>query len=246
MNAYTKLKLHLERHAYKRGKFKGSAPADASRRGKSIFRVLRRSEDIMCVRMHSTDIIKAYPDGRVVLNTNDWWGSSTTRLRFTEALRWFVGFGALYMKNFMGVSQPVLRLGTYEYKYYDGMEFDQHGHLTSPAVPFEMKRIDKEASTEFMAEIKESGFKAMFPLLYANVEPGTNTVIRIADALTDANQAHRWSEIISEFKFMQVFDHKAGCRIHMEKGDAKKCWAAIMARCKKDMYVKLLSDKTVL
>lgn len=245
MNAYTKLRMHLERHIYKRGQFKGSAPADSSRRGKSHFRVVKLNGNAFAVRYYSTDILTAYPDGRVVLDTNGWWDSSTTRLRLNGALC-FAGFGALYMKNVMGASQPVLRVSPHEYKYYDGMEFDENGYLISPAVPFEMKRIDKEASTEFMAEIKESGFKDMFPLLYANVEPGTNTVIRIAEAITNANQAHRWSEIISEFKYTWMYNYKAGRRETVEKGDAKKCWAAIMAHCKKDMYVKLLSDKTVL
>ena len=44
MNMYTKLSMHLSRHQYKRGQYKGDAPADPSRRGKNHFRVTRSVE----------------------------------------------------------------------------------------------------------------------------------------------------------------------------------------------------------
>ncbi len=244
MNAYTKLQMHLERHMYKRGKYKGDAPADRHKRGKSHFRVVKMG-DCFAVRMYAVNIIKAYPDGRVVINTNTWYDSSTTRLRLNEAMG-FTGFGRLYMQKVMGLSQPVFRVGINSYLYYDGMEFDESGKLLSAPKPFEMRRIDKDESKEFMAEVKASGFKDMFPLLYATATPGTQTVYRMQDMITDSDQAHRWPDIISAYKFERIYNYKAGRYELLEKSAAKACWNAIMKECKKGMYVTLKSTTTTL
>lgn len=244
MNTYTKLQMHLQRHVYKRGAFKGDAPADRHSRGKSHFRVVKMG-DCFAVRMHATNLIKAYPDGRVVIDTNTWYNSSTTRLRLNEAMG-FTGFGQIYMRQIMGLSQPVFRVGNNSYRYYDGMEFDDSGKLLSAPKPFEMRRIDKEESTEFMAAVKASGFTDVFPLLYANTTPGTTAVHRMQDMITDSDHAHRWPDIISAYKFESVYNYKAGHREMLERGDAKTCWNAIMKECKKGMYVTLESTTTTL
>jgi hypothetical protein len=67
MTAHTKLKLHLERYAYKRGRNTGEAPADSSRRGKTHFRVIRGNGGQMIVRFHNADLLTAYEDGHIVL-----------------------------------------------------------------------------------------------------------------------------------------------------------------------------------
>jgi hypothetical protein len=244
MNTYTKLQMHLERHMYKRGQYKGDAPADRRHRGKSHFRVVKH-HDRMVVRLHSANIITAYPDGRVVIDTNGWQDYSTTRLRLNEAMG-FVGFGQLCMRKIMGLSQPVFRVGNNSYRYYDGMEFDDSARLLSAPKPFEMRRIDKDESKEFITEVKASGFQDMFPLLYASTTPGTAAVHRMQDMITDADHAHRWPDIISAYKFERVYNYKAGKYELLEKGDAKSCWNAIMKECKKNMYVTLKSDITTM
>lgn len=248
MNTYTKLQMHLERHVYKRGQYKGDAPADRYKRGKSHFRVVKTG-DCMAVRMHAVNIIKAYPDGRVVIDTNDWYGSSTTRLRLNEAMG-FTGFGCIYTQKVMGLSQPVFRVGINKYHYYDGMEFDADGKLLSAPRAFEMRRIDKEESTAFMQDLKLSGFKDMFPLLYATatatLSAGLVTPRRVADTLTNADRAVDWPDIISAYKYHRVYNYKAGQYETLEKGDAKSCWANIMKECKKGMYVTLKSTITTL
>lgn len=252
MNAYTKLLMHLERHMYKRGQYKGDAPADRYKRGKSFFRVVKH-HDRMVVRMHSTNLLTAYPDGRVVINTNDYWTSSTTKLRLNEALG-FTGFGRIYMQKVMGLSQPVFRVGNNSYLYYDGMEFDDSARLLSAPKPFEMRRIDKAESNEFMAEVKASGFKDMFALLYATAVPpeggtaygGSTTHRRMRERITDADYAAYWPDIISAYKYDYVYNYKLAGREYLEKGTAKTCWAEIMKDIKKEMYVTLKSDKFTL
>ncbi len=248
MNTYTKLQMHLERHMYKRGRYKGDAPADRYKRGKSFFRVVKH-HDRMVVRMHSTDFLTAYPDGRVVIDTNTWYNSNTTRLRLNEALG-STGFGRIYMQKVMGLSQPVFRVGNNSYLYYDGMEFSEDGKLLSAPKPFEMRRIDKAESNEFMAEVKASGFKDMFPLLYATAtSPEERTYVnagRLREKLTDADRAVDWPDIISAYKYNYVYNYKAGRREHIEKGTDKTCWSEIMKDIKKEMYVTLTSDITTL
>ena len=248
MNTYTKLQMHLQRHMYKRGRYKGDAPADRHKRGKSQFRVVKMG-DYMAVQLHSTNIVKAYPDGRVVIDTNGWSDSSTTRLRLHEAMG-FTGFGALSMRKVMGLSQPVFRVGINKYHYYDGMEFSEDGKLLSAPKPFEMRRIDKEESTAFTKDLKLSGFKDMFALLYATATDspsvGLVTPHRLADTLTDADRAVDWPDIIAAFKYHRVYNYKAGQYELLERGDAKSCWANIMKECKKGMYVTLKSTITTL
>ena len=120
------------------------------------------------------------------------------------------------------------------------------GKLLSAPKPFEMRRIDKEESNAFMQDVKLSGFKDMFPLLYASTTPGTQTVYRMQDMITDSDHAHRWPDIISAYKFESVYNYKAGQRETLERGTAKTCWNAIMKECKKGMYVTLKSDITTL
>lgn len=253
MNAYTKLLMHLERHVYKRGKNKGEAPLDSRRRSRDHVRVAKRG-DYMVVRMHYTDIIRAYQDGRIMIDTNTWYTYSTTRINLNYALYKFAGFGNLCMQNVMGRSQPVFTVGDVMYRFYDGMEFDAEGKLLTEPKPFEMRRIDKKESAEFAAEIKASGFKDMFALLYATAVPpeggtaygGSTTHRRMRERITDADYAAYWPDIISAYKYHQVFNYKAVQREYLEKGTAKSCWAEIMKDIKKEMYVTLKSDKFTL
>jgi hypothetical protein len=132
MNAHTKLTMHLSRHMYKRGQFKGDAPADSSRRAKSHFRVIKGNGGQMIVRFHNADLISAYEDGRIKLNTEGWHTAPTTRAAMCAALRFF-GYGYLGSARFRGHSQSTIRLnGGATYRYYDGMEFAADGTLLTP------------------------------------------------------------------------------------------------------------------
>lgn len=248
MNPYTNLQLHLERHMYKRGRNKGEAPADPARRGKNIFRVLRGNDNTMRVRMYSTDLITVYPDNRVVINTNSWWDSSTTKMNLNFACFTFLHWGHLSTSSIMGLSQPEFTARGKGYRYYDGMEFDAEGTLLSEPKPFEMKRIDKEASKELMSEIKTSGFKDLWPVLFATAQPPEREeAVKLAwnsrnfdEIIVDPDRADKWPAIVALHKYPNATSYY---RRSIEV-DSKTAWASLMHKCKKGMYVTKASDIT--
>jgi len=246
MTTYDKLKRHLERHMYKRGQFKGEAPLDGSKRQRNHVRV-REGFQCMIVRMYSTNILTAHADGRVTLHTDGWDTSSTTKMRMNEALRFVPFWCGIYSTKVMGLSQTVIRVQQARYKYYDGITFNADGTLASEARPFQMLRIDRAETKEFAQELVDSGFKAVFALLYASTEYcGNNVPLRLRETLADANYAHRWPEVISAYKYRRVYNYKEGQYEHLELGTDRECWQAIMKDVKKGMYVKLDSTTTTI
>ena len=85
MSMYTTLMMHLQRHMYKRGRNKGDAPANKHRRAMDHFRVVKGNDDTMRVRMWSTDILTAYPNGDVKIDTRGYYTHNTTIIRLNEA-----------------------------------------------------------------------------------------------------------------------------------------------------------------
>ncbi len=77
--------MHLSRHMYKRGKNKGDAPANHHQRSMCHFRVIKGNDDTMRVRMWSTDILTAYPNGDVKIDTSGYHRDNTTIIRLIEA-----------------------------------------------------------------------------------------------------------------------------------------------------------------
>ena len=250
MNPYIKLQLHLERHMYKRGQYKGQAPADQTRRDANYFRVYKGNDNTMRVRMHGTDLLTVYEDNRVVINTNGWYDSSTTKLRMNEALRWFIGWGYLTSAHIMSMSQTIFGVGDKKYRYYDGMEFTHDGTLLSTPKPFEMRRIDREASKEFMGEVKSSGFKAMWPVLFATAQlPERDEAIKLGwtlrnvdEIIIDPDRADQWPMLIALYKYPNALSYY---RREFDV-ESKTAWASLMAKCKKGMYVNKTSDVSVL
>lgn len=254
MTTYDKLKAYLDKYQYKRGRFKGDAPADKSKRGKNHFRVVE-SHSTMAVRMHNTDLITAYPDGRVELDTDGYLASSTTKMRFGEAMKFLTfpcyGIGS---RRVMGVSQTVLSLADKYVKFYDGMMFDAEGNLLTPLERFEQRRIDKDEVKELMADLKESGFLAAYPVLYAVTESGNAHDPRkglwhfearhLHRALTSSDQAHNWADIIAYLKFSRIYNYTTGQRETLEMGDAKSCRTVLLTRLKADMHNITRSDVT--
>ena len=223
MNAHTKLTMHLSRHMYKRGAHKGEAPADSSRRAKTHFRVVKGNGGQMIVRFHNADIVSAYEDGRIKLNTEGWHASTTTRSAMSESLRGFFGMGYLCSTRIGGYSQTAIRMNGKTYRYYDGMEFAADGTLLTEAKVFTAKRTDREETAEFRKDIKDSGFVGVFPVLYeAATIPEQHWVPRIKDAITNEYGAGQWPDIVALIKYPtyasrsrnkpQYPDHKAALR----------------------------------
>jgi hypothetical protein len=252
MNMYTKLSMHLERHMYKRGMYKGDAPADKTRREMSHFRVTKDAEGKMRIRLWNTDIITAHPDGSVLIDTNGYHTHNTTIIRLNDALlAFFDGVRVqIYKQSILSYSQPVLRVNGKLYSYYDGITLNAQGEILTPLHAFEQKRVDRAETKQLALDLKESGFTDAFKLLYAvsTHEDNDDRVpmfgVRLPDALLDNAQADKWRVIISRNKFERQYAYPQ--YEYVEKSDAKACWATIMAQCKKNMYIVSRSETYVL
>lgn len=252
---YEKLQAHIAKHAYKRGKNKGDAPLDSSRRGRAHERVIPRA-GCMAVHFHNTDVILAYPDGRISIDCDGWGTTPTTRTCINDALRWFGGNNAwLYSDRMYGKTQLVLKTRCGTYAYYDGITLDADGTLLSEPKPFEGKRIDKAASKELHDDMKECGFKDVFKLLHAVAEklPHNNDslydTVRFAraselrDFITMELHANKWPYVVDLVSFRSGYDWKTQQHVSV-KLDAKVAWNNLMQRVKKDLYdtVKIEED----
>lgn len=166
------LRLHIERHAYKKGAYAGAAPADTSRRGKSHFRVEMRGTYISVV-FHCTSILRAFDDGRVVLNTDGWHESPTTRAALEDAL-YISGYrGWLRSDRRNGYMNTVLNIPSarggarIRVGWADGITISPTGEVTGYA-PIKAYRADKEARKAWREQAQP--FKEMLPVLLAGLE----------------------------------------------------------------------------
>jgi hypothetical protein len=219
------------------------------------FRVVKGNDDTLRIRMWSTDIITAYPNGDVKIDTNGYHSHNTTIIRLNEAFGFFEGVGVgMGKRSVFSYSQPVLRVGTKRYSYYDGITLNEQGEVITPLQAFEQKRIDKVESQSFADDLVLSGFKDAYNLLYAMTTPedrGENDYslfgVDWQDALSNNDQADKWKLIIARVKFEKDYwSVRMGGPLWQEKSNAKACWAAIMQYCKKNMYVVSRSETFVL
>lgn len=244
MNAHTKLKLHLERHVYKRGRNKGDAPADSSRRAKTRFRVVQGNGGQMIVRFHNADLLSAYEDGHIVLDTKGWHASPTTRSAMNDALCFF-GMGGVRSVRLGGYSQTGIRMNGKTYRYYDGMEFAADGTLLTPLKVFSAKRTDREETAEFRADIKESGFVGMFPVLYNAAEVPAQSWLSLSakKIMTSDCHSNQWPDLVALAKYNTYHSRYTGKPSHHNHKDALRSLIASVTRT----MTKLVDlDETVL
>ena len=245
MNAYHLLKARLDKNVYKKGQYKGDAPLE--KRTKSHVRIVAAS-DRMCVQMYSTKILTAYMDGAIEITLDGWHNSSTTKQWLNYALS-TAGFRGFYLgnKSIMSLSQLSVTTPSGIYLYHDGIRFNGDGTLDSKPKPFEARRIDRSESKEFTDNLKVSGFKDMYPVLYATCQPpeGGKSINRgWKDYLQDADYAEHWPSIIEYFKYDIYWNHSKGAREWHELDNAKACWARMMAKAKQDMYTTIRTEVT--
>jgi hypothetical protein len=171
--AHSWLMLHHSRCQYARGQYKGDAPADSSRRGKSHFRVIHNPHTkTYAVRFHHTDILTAFQDGSIMLDCNGWSSSVTTR----DAMRMAFAITklpfCLSSTRIGGLSQSVLYVqGQKPLRYYDGVMFDAQHNLTTERKPFQKQVTNRDETREFREAAKT--FRAMLPVLHAGYEGST-------------------------------------------------------------------------
>jgi hypothetical protein len=134
------------------------------------------------------------------------------------------------------------------------LDKDRDGEIISEKRPFAARRVDKSESKEFMDGIKESGFKALFPLLYATATPIKGFALfnghRLRSMLTQECHANEWPELVAFVKFTERWDYDpvSQTRVYrpFEIGNAKSCWSSIMARAKYDLSRVVTSTTTEL
>jgi hypothetical protein len=216
------------------------------------FRVVKGNDDTLRIRMHSTDIITAYPNGDVKIDTSGWHTHNTTIIRLNEAFGFFEGvYVGMGKRSVFSYSQPVLRVSGKIYSYYDGITLNAQGEVLTPLRAFEQKRVDKAATKELANDLQESGFADAFKLLYAVATPedrGENDYSLFGvdwnDVLSNSDRADKWKTIIARNKFQRSYSY--GGYEYVEKSNAKACWATLMSQCKKNMYVVSRSETYVL
>jgi hypothetical protein len=237
---------------YKRGKNKGDAPANKHQRGMNHFRVVKGNDDTMRVRMFSTDILTAYPNGDVKIDTNGYHRHNTTIIHLNEAFGFMTDmvYLNLHKRSVLSYSQPTIRVHDKLYRYYDGITLNERGEILTPLQAFEQKRVDREETKQLAIDLKESGFADAFKLLYAvaTSDDGDPRIpmfsVRLPDALTDTNQAEYWKPIIARHKFERTYSYNG--YEYEERSNAQGCWANLMSECKKNMYVVSRSETYVL
>jgi len=257
---YANLLAHMLKHVFKRGKYKGDAPADASNRAKSNFRVSTGRDmagnGTMQVIFHDTAIITAYPDGTISINMAGYEDAPTTRAAYRHAMGAFGTFiSFIGSVNQFGLSQTCVSTyrpiaGQKYYLYYRYMKFSIDGKLLSEPMTFRRRGIDKEASKEFTQGMKASGFTTMFPLLFATAEKPNKTELmntRIPNAemlrfhLTNPDRAGFWPTLVGRYKY---YGYRTSVMRMEDARTRAECWAAIMADAKRDLYKTSDTDVT--
>lgn len=239
MNFLSRVQLVIERHQFKRGKHKGEAPADPTNRRKTYFRVrVDALEQEATVTLYATDVIKA--KGNVItLDTGGYSRSSITRQFMGFALRKYLGNQPAYLfwDNKFGKSQCTLRLGEKQYRFYDGIQFDENTlEVLTPLQTFSRRHRDTDRTTEFQDAVRKSGFRDMFTLLHsASTEPppnlpwssdrayrvfrvltqmglsGTASVAeRLVQVASDSAHAEHWADIVGVFSWDREWVHEHG------------------------------------
>jgi hypothetical protein len=244
MTAFMQMKLHLSRHMYKRGQFKGDAPLENRR--KSHIRV-RDMGDRMVVQMYSTNIFTAWEDGTFKINCGGWESSPTTREAIHHALRNFAKvFIRIGTRLTMGLRPICAFTPDGVYKYYDNMKFNAEGKLLTLPEAFEQRRVCRSETEELKADLAESQFTALYPMLYATCESDGSTLMmnekQMRRILCDENQSYRWAEIVATFKFRRGWVYGTKQFETVEISDSKDCWSRMMKHMKKDMYETVRTD----
>ena len=244
MNTYMKLKLHLERHVFKRGQHKGDAPA--GKRWRTYVRVVKGNDDSMRVRMYGTDLLTAYPDGRVVLDTNGWYDRPTTKLRINEAFGFIPHFYMrLSSRKVFGISQPTLYIGGKTYLYYDGMELGADGTITSPLRTFERKRVNREESKELREDMAACGFKDAFNVLWAvsNPEESGYRPDRLRNVVTFEHHSNYWANVVAAYTWTRYYSYNQSKYVYAKR-EPREAWDALMQTLRKDCYEVVKTDVT--
>lgn len=212
---FMRLQDHIKHHQYKKGAYQGAAPADTSRRSKSHFRVESHGYWIDVI-FHHTAILRAFDDGRVVLNTDGYETAPTTRAAMQDAL-FLAGYrGWLQSDTRNGYRNTVLNLAPakgaawIKVGWSDVITISATGEVTGYA-PIKTYRADKEARKAWRAHPDVQEFKAVLPILLAGLESQGRVyppygLRGLSDAVTNREQ---WPAAARYLAYTSGFDPDA-------------------------------------
>lgn len=245
MNTYTKLKLHLERHVFKRGAHKGEAPM--GKRWRTYVRVLKGNDDTMRVRMYGTDLLCAYPDGRVEINTGGWYDRPTTKLRLNEAFGFLPFYVSMYSRKTFGMSQTILTVGNKRVLYYDGITVDGAGEILTPLRNFERRRVDRVESKELRDDMEACGFKDVFNVLWSTCTPedGGYMPDKLRAVVTNEYHSNHWTSVVSNYTWFRKWDYNQSKYVSY-RVEPKEAWTALMNTLRKELYEVVRTETTTL
>lgn len=200
MNPFDKLVHHHSRHVYKRGRYKGDAPLDGSRRHRNHIRVVK-TPNAMIVQMYSTDILTAKHDGTVVVTCGGW-DTPTTRRALNDALSTANLRAWVCRERVSNFSQTVLKLRdntTGEYRSYPMpvvLVPGEGGYTVLDPKPLRGFRVDRELAQAYRSAF--APFMQMLPLLYPAIDKRLPipAFTRIENMVDDPDQ---WLAVASTF-----------------------------------------------
>jgi hypothetical protein len=117
------------------------------------------------------------------------------------------------------------------------MVIDFRGNLISGEGVAKKLYIPPSDRKNFWRGIKASGFAAMYPILFdaAPVAKSSYLPYDVPSAVADAEQAHRWPEIIGRFK--QAYSWH-------EPRSRQQCWRAITKVCLRPLQIVVAVSQT--
>lgn len=168
------LRDHIAKHQYKRGAYKGDAPMDKTRRGRSHERVIDNGDHVS-VRFHYTDIIKVYED-KIVFNTDGYHSSPTTRTAISDFMRAFMWgkHPTYHIVSDRRVNGPCMMRNLHgprtTFAYYDHMAFDiVSGEPVTPLRRFTKTVSDREARKAWRDDPQVKTWRSLLPVLVSGI-----------------------------------------------------------------------------
>lgn len=250
--ALMRMTHHLKRHVYKRGGYVGDAPLDTTTlgRAKTHIRVMKPWSNAgvvneMAVRMYNTDILTARADGTVGINLGGHDSSPTTRKAINLALSKFVkGYCNIRTGGLSSNKVPVYYANGKEYVYYAGMVIDGNtGEILSELHPFKKIALDREQTKALTQGVKDSGFKAVFPMLWSSGEVQSDfNMLRnhsLTYTITHAEEAEHWMGVVSRTSVRSMW---VGGNRTLHKLPKEVVWNDLMKHCKQAMYMHVVTD----
>jgi len=235
--AHSRLTQHLQRYEYKRGHYKGDAPADETRRNMSHFRVAKRG-DCMAVVFHRCDILTALPDGSVVLRADGWENAPTTRAALNGALSLAGYRGWLQTRNENGYKNTALHIlckpEWRSFAWCEALTIHADGRVDNYGKKFKAYRSDREARKEWAAQPNVQEFKALLPILLANalfvssyrrrydLSTEITTITKSRDLIEGALDTPEAWGLLAEY-------------LRCDHEDPKAAWKWVQAHCTREM-----------